>query len=124
KYGSHAQLAIAYTISDVHTIEFYKDLARQYNDMGADSICIKDMAGILTPTIARELIPALKEVVDVPINLHTHATSGVSHMTYMVAAEVGVDILDTAISPLAEGTSQPPTESIALAFDEMGIHSN
>lgn len=124
KYGSHAQLAIAYTISDVHTIEFYKDLARQYNDMGADSICIKDMAGILTPTIARELIPALKEVVDVPINLHTHATSGVSHMTYMVAAEVGVDMLDTAISPLAEGTSQPPTESIALAFDEMGIHSN
>ena len=124
KYGSHAQLAIAYTISDVHTIEFYKDLAKQYNAMGADSICIKDMAGILTPTVARELIPALKEVVDVPINLHTHATSGVSHMTYMVAAEAGVDILDTAISPLAEGTSQPPTESIALAFEEMGIHSN
>ena len=124
KYGAHAQLAIAYTISDVHTIDFYKDLAKEYNDMGADSICLKDMAGILTPSVARELIPAMKEVIDVPLNLHTHATSGVSHMTYMVAAEAGVDMLDTAISPLAEGTSQPPTESIALAFDELGIHSN
>lgn len=124
KYGAHAQLAIAYTISEIHTIDYYQTLAKKYSDMGADSICIKDMAGILTPTVARELIPAIQEVIDVPLNLHTHATSGVASMTYLVAAEAGVDMIDTAISPLAEGTSQPPTESIALALEDLGIHSN
>lgn len=121
KYGAHAQLAIAYTTSDIHTVNFYKDLAKQYNDLGADSICIKDMAGILTPAAARELIPAIQEVIDVPLNLHTHATSSVAHMTYLAAAEAGIDIIDTAISPLAEGTSQPPTESISLVFEELGF---
>ncbi len=124
KYGAHAQLAIAYTISDVHTIDYYRNLAKEYADMGADSICIKDMAGILTPAVARELIPAVQEVIHVPINLHTHATSGVATMTYLAAAEAGVDIIDTAISPLAEGTSQPPTESVAIALDELGIQSH
>lgn len=124
KYGAHAQLAIAYTTSDVHTVEYYKNLAKEYAEMGADSICIKDMAGILTPTVARKLIPAIKEVIDVPLNLHTHATSGVSQMTYLEAALAGVDIIDTAISPLAEGTSQPATESTALAFEEMGINTH
>lgn len=124
KYGAHAQLAIAYTTSEVHTVEYYTDLAKQYNDMGADSICIKDMAGILTPAAARELIPAIKAVIDVPLNLHTHATAGVSHMTYLAAAEVGVDIIDTAISPLAEGTSQPATESTAIALEELGINTH
>lgn len=124
KYGAHAQLAIAYTTSDVHTVDYYKNLAKEYADMGADSICIKDMAGILTPTVARELIPAIKEVIDVPLNLHTHATSGVSQMTYLEAVLAGVDIIDTAISPLAEGTSQPATESTALAFEEMGVDTH
>lgn len=121
KYGAHAQLAIAFTTSEVHTVEYYTDLAKQYNDLGADSICIKDMAGILTPAMARELIPAIKEVIDVPLNLHTHATSAVSHMTYLAAAEAGVDIIDTAISPLAEGTSQPATESMAITLEELGF---
>lgn len=124
KYGAHAQLAIAYTTSEVHTVEYYTTLAKQYNEMGADSICIKDMAGILTPSVARELIPAIKKVIDVPLNLHTHATSGVSHMTYLAAVEAGVDIIDTAISPLAEGTSQPATESTAIALEELGINTH
>lgn len=124
KYGAHAQLAIAYTTSEVHTIEYYTELAKEYVAMGADSICIKDMAGILTPTVAKELIPAVKAVIDVPLNLHSHATSGVVHMTYLAAAEAGVDIIDTAISPLAEGTSQPPTESLALVLEELGYDTN
>jgi oxaloacetate decarboxylase alpha subunit len=124
KHGAHAQLAIAYTTSDVHTVEYYTDLAKQYNDMGADSICLKDMAGILTPAVARELIPAMKEVIDVPLNLHTHATSSTAHMTYLAAVESGVDIIDTAISPLAEGTSQPPTETMALILQELGLETN
>ena len=124
KYGAHAQLAIAYTTSDVHTVDYYRNLAKEYAEMGADSICIKDMAGILTPTVARELIPAIKEVIDVPLNLHTHATSGVSQMTYLEAVLAGIDIIDTAISPLAEGTSQPATESTALAFEEMGVDTH
>lgn len=124
KYGAHAQLTIAYTTSEVHTVEYYTNLAKQYNDLGADSICLKDMAGILTPAVTRELIPAIKEVIDVPLNLHTHATSGVSQMTYLEAVKAGVDIIDTAISPFAEGTSQPATESTALAFEEMSIDTH
>lgn len=124
KYGAHAQLTIAYTTSEVHTVEYYTNLAKQYNDLGADSICLKDMAGILTPAVTRELIPAIKEVIDVPLNLHTHATSGVSQMTYLEAVKAGVDIIDTAISPFAEGTSQPATESTALVFEELGIDTH
>lgn len=124
KYGAHAQLTIAYTTSEVHTVEYYTNLAKQYNDLGADSICLKDMAGILTPAVTHELIPAIKEVIDVPLNLHTHATSGVSQMTYLEAVKAGVDIIDTAISPFAEGTSQPATESTALAFEELGIDTH
>lgn len=124
KYKAHAQLAICYTISDVHTIDYYTKLAKQYLQMGADSICIKDMAGILTPSVARKLIPAIKAVINVPLNLHTHATSGISQMTYLVAVEQGVDIIDTAISPFAEGTSQPPTESMALTFEELNIDTH
>lgn len=124
KYGAHAQLAIAYTTSEVHTVEYYRDLAKEYCDMGADSICIKDMAGILTPAVAEKLIPAIQEVIDVPLNLHSHATSSVAHMTYLTAAKAGVDIIDTAISPLAEGTSQPATESISVILEELGYDTN
>ena len=124
KYGAHVQLAIAYTTSAIHTIGYYVDLAKTYSEMGADSICIKDMAGILTPAHARELISALKEVIDVPINLHTHATSGVAQMTYLAAAEAGVDMIDTAISPFAEGTSQPATESLAITLTELDFDTH
>lgn len=118
KYGKHAQLTICYTISEVHTIEYYTQLAKELEKMGADSICIKDMAGILTPFVAKELVHALKNVLTVPLSLHTHATSGVSQMTYLMAVEAGVDMIDTAISPFSEGTSQPPTESMAIALNE------
>lgn len=118
KYGKHAQLTICYTISEVHTIEYYTQLAQELEKMGADSICIKDMAGILTPHVAKELVRSLKNVLTVPLSLHTHATSGVSQMTYLMAVEAGVDMIDTAISPFSEGTSQPPTESMAIALNE------
>lgn len=118
KYGKHAQLTICYTISEVHTIEYYTQLAKELEKMGANSICIKDMAGILTPFVAKELVHALKNVLTVPLSLHTHATSGVSQMTYLMAVEAGVDMIDTAISPFSEGTSQPPTESMAIALNE------
>lgn len=118
KYGGHAQLTICYTISDAHTIPYYVSLAEELNKMGADSICIKDMAGILTPHTAQLLIPAIKKVITVPLSLHTHATSGTSQMTYLKAVEAGVDMIDTAISPFAEGTSQPPTETLAICLNE------
>lgn len=118
KYGKQAQLTICYTISEVHTIEYYTQLAKELEKMGADSICIKDMAGILTPFVAKELVRSLKSVLTVPLSLHTHATSGISQMTYLMAVEAGVDRIDTAISPFSEGTSQPPTESMAIALNE------
>lgn len=118
KNGKHAQLTICYTISDVHTIDYYTQLAKELEQMGADSICIKDMAGILTPYVAKELVESLKRVLSIPLSLHTHATSGVAQMTYLMAVEAGVDMIDTAISPFSEGTSQPPTESMAIALNE------
>ncbi|MBM6614262.1 oxaloacetate decarboxylase subunit alpha [Desemzia sp. RIT804] len=123
KFGGHAQLTICYTISDVHTIPYFIDLAKQMQKMGADSICIKDMAGILTPYVAKDLVRALKEVITVPLSLHTHATSGTSQMTYLMAVEAGVDMIDTAISPFAEGTSQPPTETLAICLNEGENHT-
>lgn len=110
KEGGHAQAAISYTTSPVHNTKYYVNLAKDMENMGADSICIKDMAGILTPYYAYELVRELKKVVKVPIELHTHATSGVGALTYLKGIEAGVDIIDTAISPLSLGTSQPPTE--------------
>ena len=111
KEKGHAQVAISYTISEVHTIEYYVELAKRIQDMGANSICIKDMAGLLVPYEAEKLIGALKEAVpEMPLQLHTHYTSGVASMTYLKAIEAGCDIIDTAMSPLAMGTSQPATE--------------
>ncbi|WP_084140235.1 sodium-extruding oxaloacetate decarboxylase subunit alpha [Lacticigenium naphthae] len=118
KYDAHAQLTICYTTSEVHTNEYYVALAQELQDMGADSICLKDMAGILTPYRAQELIKNMRSVITIPINLHTHATSGTAHMTYLKAVEAGIDIIDTAISPFSGGTSQPPTETMALALAE------
>lgn len=116
KEGGHAQAAISYTISPVHNTEYYLKLAKSMEQLGADSICIKDMAGILTPYYAFELISKLKEFILIPIQLHSHCTSGLAHMTYMKAIEAGVDVIDTAISPFSQGTSQPPTESLVAAL--------
>ena len=112
KEKGHVQAAISYTISPVHNNEFFVKLAKEYENCGADSICIKDMAGLLTPYNAFELVSALKKTVKIPIQLHTHYTSGVASMTYLKAIEAGVDVVDCALSPLAMGTSQPPTEPL------------
>jgi Pyruvate/oxaloacetate carboxyltransferase len=112
----HAQVALCYTLGDAYTIEYWKDVAKKIEDMGADSICIKDMAGLLLPYAAEELVLMLKETVNIPIDLHTHYTSGVAAMTYIKAAEAGCDIIDTAISPLALGASQPATEVMVETF--------
>ena len=114
--GGHAQVALSYTLGDAYTLEYWKDIAKRIEDMGANSICIKDMAGLLVPYAATELVSALKESTDLPIQLHTHYTSGVASMTYMKAVEAGCDIIDTAMSPLALGTSQPATEVMVETF--------
>lgn len=116
KYGGHAQGAICYTISPVHTNELFVSLAREIEDMGADSICIKDMAGLLDPYNTYDLIRDIKSAVSVPVELHTHATSGLGSTTYLKAVEAGVDIIDTALSPFGEGTSQPSTEPMVATF--------
>lgn len=116
KYGAHAQLAMSYTISPVHTVEYYKNLALEMETIGADSIAIKDMSGILLPEVAYELVRELKAVLKVPVELHTHATAGLASMTYLKAIAAGVDIVDTAISPFSGGTSQPATESLVRAL--------
>ena len=116
KEHGHAQVALSYTLGDAYTLEYWTSIAKRIEEMGADSICIKDMAGLLTPYKATELIGAMKEAVDLPIQLHTHYTSGVASMTYMKAVEAGVDVIDTAISPFALGTSQPATEVMVETF--------
>lgn len=116
KEKGHVQAAISYTVSPVHNKEFFVKLAKEYENCGADSICIKDMAGLLTPYNAYELVSALKKSVKVPIQLHTHCTSGVASMTYLKAIEAGVDVVDCALSPLAMGTSQPPTEPLVATL--------
>ncbi len=112
----HAQVALSYTLGGAYTLDYWKDMAKRIEDMGADSICIKDMAGLLVPAKATELVSALKESTNLPIDLHTHYTSGVASMTYMKAVEAGCDIIDTAMSPLSMGTSQPATEVMVAAF--------
>lgn len=114
--GGHLQLTISYTVSPFHTLDIFAKQARDMADMGADSICIKDMAGLLTPVAARELVQAIKAKVDLPIQLHTHYTSGLAAMTYLEGLEAGADVCDCAISPFAMGTSQPATESMVAAL--------
>ncbi|MCR4435568.1 MAG: oxaloacetate decarboxylase subunit alpha [Clostridiales bacterium] len=116
KEGGHAQAAFSYTISPVHSIEHFVKVAKIMEEMGADSICIKDMAGLLLPYAADELVKALKENIKVPIQLHTHYFAGVASMTYIKAIEAGVDVVDCAISPLSLGTSQPPTEPLVATL--------
>lgn len=118
KEGGHAQGCICYTVSPVHSLELFVKDAQRLESIGADSICIKDMAGLLVPYQAYELVKALKESVKIPIQLHTHYTSGVASMTYLKAIEAGVDIVDCAISPMAMGTSQPPTEPLVATLKD------
>ncbi|MCR4654690.1 MAG: oxaloacetate decarboxylase subunit alpha [Lachnospiraceae bacterium] len=112
----HAQIALSYTLGEAYTLEYWMDTAKRIEEMGADSICIKDMAGLLVPYKAQELITAMKRSTKLPIQLHTHYTSGVASMTYLKAVEAGVDVIDTAMSPFALGTSQPATEVMVETF--------
>lgn len=114
--GGRAIVALVYTLGDAYTLDYWKDVARRIEDMGADELGLKDMAGLLTPYRAEELVRALKETVNIPVAVHTHYTAGVASMTYLKAVEAGCDSIDCAISPLALGTSQPATEVIAETF--------
>ncbi len=116
KEKGHVQGTVCYTISPVHNIDSFVKMAKDLENMGADSICIKDMAGLLKPYVAYDLVTALKKNVKIPIQLHTHYTSGVASMTYLKAIEAGVDVVDTALSPLAMGTSQPATEPLVATL--------
>ncbi len=116
KYKGWCEVAISYTKSPVHTDEYFVKLAQELEKMGAHSICIKDMANLLLPYEAYDLVSAMKKVVKVPIHLHTHNKSGTGDMTYLKAIEAGVDIIDTALSPLANGTAQPTTESMVATL--------
>ena len=116
KEGAHAQIAISYTLGEIFTTEYYVNYAKQIEECGADSICIKDMAALLTPYRTEELVKALKANVKIPIQLHTHYTSGLASMCLLKGIEAGVDAIDTALSPLALGTSHAPTESMVAAL--------
>ena len=116
KEKGHAQVALSYTLGDAYTLDYWMEMAKRVEDMGADSLCIKDMAGLLVTAKATELVQALKDSTSLPVELHTHYTSGVASMTYMKAVEAGVDVIDTAMSPFAMGTSQPATEVMVETF--------
>ena len=117
KYGGHCQIALSYTTSPVHTVDYYVNLAKEVEKMGADSLCIKDMAGVLLPETAYELVSKIKKNTKLPLELHGHCTGGIGELAYMKAIEAGVDIIDTALSPLSGGTSQPSTEAFYYALE-------
>ena len=112
KYGGECQIALSYTTSPVHTIDYYVSLAKDVEKLGADSLCIKDMAGVLLPEDATKLVTAIKKEISIPLELHSHCTAGVCEMTYMAAIKAGVDIVDTSLSPLSNGTAQPSTQAL------------
>ena len=116
KEKGHAQVAISYTLGDAYTLDYYVNIAKKVEEMGASSLCIKDMAGLLVPYEATRLVTAIKNAIKIPVDLHTHYTSGVAGMTYLKAIEAGCDIIDTAMSPFAMGTSQPATEVMVETF--------
>ena len=120
KAGAIASGTISYTTSPVHTHKKYVEMVKELKEMGAKTICIKDMAGIMGPKEAYDLVSAIKDAVDLPIDLHTHSTTGLAFMTYLKAVEAGVDIIDTAISPFSGGTSQPATETMVYALRQLG----
>ncbi len=116
KEGAHAQIALSYTLGEAYTLEYWEKMAKSIEELGADSICIKDMAGLLVPYTATELVTALKNGSKIPLQMHTHYTSGVASMTYLKAVEAGADVIDCAMSPLSMGTSQPATEVMVETF--------
>ena len=120
KSGAMASGAISYTTSPVHTLDKYVEMVKEMQRMGVGSICIKDMAGILSPKNAYDLVSAIKDAVDLPVVVHTHSTTGLAFMTYLKAVEAGADVIDTAISPFSGGTSQPATETLNYTFRELG----
>lgn len=122
--GAEAQVAISYTVSEVHTISYFANLCREVEELGADSICIKDMAGILTPYEAAELVRQIRRVTNIPLELHTHETTGMGSLTYLKGMEAGIDIIDTALAPFSGGTSQPPTETMCMVVKEMGYETD
>ena len=124
KYGGECQIALSYTTSPIHTVDYYVELAKKVEKMGADSLCIKDMAGVLLPETAYELVSKLKAAVKLPIELHGHCTGGIMEMTYSKAIEAGVDIIDTALSPISGGTSQPSTEAFVYALQGTKYDTN
>ncbi|MGI5977552.1 MAG: pyruvate carboxylase subunit B [Candidatus Limivicinus sp.] len=123
KSGAMASGTISYTTSPVHTREKYVEMVKELAQMGVSSICIKDMAGILTPKAAYDLVSAIKDAVDLPVVMHTHCTTGLAFMTYLKGIEAGADVIDTAISPFSGGTSQPATETLFYALREMGYET-
>ncbi len=124
KQGAMASGTISYTTSPVHTLEKYVEMVKELQQMGVASICIKDMAGILSPKCAYDLVAAIKDAVDLPVVVHTHCTTGLAFMTYLKAIEAGADVIDTAISPLSGGTSQPATETLNYALRELGYETD
>ena len=118
KYGGHCQIALSYTTSPVHTVEYYTELAKRIEkELGADSICIKDMAGVLTPQDAKALFTSLKKNTKLPIELHSHCTGGICEMTYIAAIEAGCDIVDCSVTPLSNGTGQPSAQALNVALE-------
>lgn len=123
KQGAHAQGTIVYTVSPIHNIESYISLAKTLENMGADSICVKDMAGLIMPNIAYDLIKSIKKEVKIPVFLHSHSTNGLAEMSYLKACEAGADGIDCAISSFSDGTSQPASESMNAALKSMGFET-
>ncbi|MBQ9046093.1 MAG: pyruvate carboxylase subunit B [Oscillospiraceae bacterium] len=124
KSGAMASGTISYTTSPVHTLDKYVEMVKELQQMGVSTICIKDMAGILSPKCAYDLVAAIKDAVDLPVVVHTHCTTGLAFMTYLKAIEAGADVIDTAISPLSGGTSQPATETLNYALRELGYETD
>lgn len=118
--GAHVQAAIAYTTGEPYTLDYWRSLVKEYDELGPDSICIKDMAGLLTPASVQQLISSIREQTKLPIHIHSHCTSGMAPITYLKAIESGCDGIDTAISPFSMGTSQPPTEVMYGILKELG----
>ena len=120
KYGGTTELAICYTTSDVHTLDYYLKLTKELLEFEPDRIAIKDMAGILEPGMAYNLVSGIKKLTDLPVHIHTHCTAGIGEMAELMAAQAGADIIDTALSPFAGGTSQPATETMHITLEQMG----
>ncbi|MGL5440620.1 MAG: pyruvate carboxylase subunit B, partial [Filifactoraceae bacterium] len=124
KFGGEAQCALAYTTSEVHTVDYFVNLAKEYENIGASSLCIKDMAGVLLPDVAFELVSRIKENSNLTLHLHSHMTSGIANITYLKAIEAGVNVIDTALSPFSGGNSQPSTESMVAVLKGLGYTVN